>query len=78
MGGSLGSVDGCSPAHNITTWVEALGRLDGPPKLLENCGDNGLAWSPPALEAVRRGVDCGFQMYPSEERKRRREKKKKT
>lgn len=56
-------VDGCSPAHNISRWVAALEALDGPPLLLENCGDNHDKWSPPDLSAVSGTGSCGFQMY---------------
>ena len=57
-------VDGCSAAHNITRWVAALAQLDGAPRLLENCGDNGPdRWSAPAVAAVSGTGPCGFQMY---------------
>ena len=57
-------VDGCSAAHNISRWVHALADLDGPPRLLENCGNNGpLHWSPPTVGAVSGSGPCGFQMF---------------
>ena len=56
-------VDGCGPSHNISRWVEALDKLDGPPLLLENCGDNHEAWSPPDVSVVSGTGTCGFQMY---------------
>jgi hypothetical protein len=56
-------VDGCSPEHNISQWVEALAALDGPPLLLENCGNNGpKRWSPPDPASLAKHT-CGFQMY---------------
>ena len=55
-------VDGCSPMHNISQWIKELAALDGPPLLLENCGNNGPSrWSGPSFPAVNKS--CGFQMY---------------
>eukprot|EP00035_Acanthoeca_spectabilis_P004601 m.105295 g.105295 ORF g.105295 m.105295 type:complete len:95 (+) comp12640_c1_seq2:654-938(+) len=55
-------VDGCSAAHNISRWIVALQERRGRPMLLENCGNNGVKWSPPPVSAVR-GPVRGFQMY---------------
>eukprot|EP00039_Didymoeca_costata_P013691 m.212146 g.212146 ORF g.212146 m.212146 type:complete len:570 (-) comp15848_c0_seq7:67-1776(-) len=64
-------IDGCSPAHNISLWVEQLAALQGVPLLLENCGDNGVPtvpgqhvpWSVPNPENLPKSGACGFQMY---------------
>ena len=56
-------VDGCGAAHNISQWVVALEALQGPPLLLENCGDNHAKWSPPDVATIEGEGSCGFQMY---------------
>jgi len=66
-------IDGCGPAHNISQWAVALAALEGPPRLLENCGDNNrpseqgtdatsFPWSPPTPQEVGGTGPCGFQM----------------
>jgi len=53
-------VDGCGPAHNISVWYEALVKT-GRKIMLENCGDNHNAWSPPTPAEVL--ANCDYHMY---------------
>ena len=52
-------IDGCGPAHNITTWGAAL-NATGRQILLENCMDNNDRWSAPTPDQVE---ECNMNLY---------------